>query len=105
MLLMKCCYLTARNDVREQFAESAGLDGLGVVAHVGPVQAVLFRELVIQPDGEIIFGGHLLRSEGVNSGVASRLPIGQWVKRREKPRYPTIHIHRARGKLAAARRN
>src|SRR5207244_3605608 len=96
----------SRNDVREYLAEGARLYGFGAVAHVGAVQAIFCRKLVVEPDREIIFGGYLLRRERVNSRIprADRGSIGEGVKGRKKPAHRRIHRHRSRRKLAIARR-
>ena len=70
MLLVKGYDLARRNNGGMQFVELIGLHGLGTVAHVGPARAVYCRELVIQPNGEVILIGDLLPSKGKDPGIA-----------------------------------
>src|SRR5207237_4062865 len=106
VLLVKGCSLAARNNIREQLAESAGLHGLGIVAHVSAVKSVFIGKLLVEADREIIFGGYLLGREGVDSGVsrAKQGSIGERVESGKKPAHRRIHGYCSRRKPALTRR-
>src|ERR1700694_4077294 len=61
--------LTPRNSIGKQLVEIVGLDGLGVIAHVGGGQRVSIGELPINFDRKIVFVCDLLAGKGKNPGI------------------------------------
>ena len=72
MLCVKRHDLTSRNSIGKQLVEVVGLDGFGVIAHVGAGQRVFLGKLPINSDSEIVFVRYFLAGEGENPGIAIR---------------------------------
>src|ERR1700675_3123672 len=98
--------LTPRNSIGQQLVEVVGLDGLGVIAHVGGGQRVSIGELPINFDRKIVFVCDLLAGEGKNSRIATaeQRAIRQRIKRINEAKYIGIDSDGSGGEVSSASR-
>src|ERR1700687_4972983 len=88
--------LTPRNSIGKQLVEIVGLDGLGVIAHVGGAERVSIGELPINLDRKIVFVCDLLAGKGKNPGItiAQQSAVRQRVKRADEWQNALIDMRR-----------
>src|ERR1700682_77473 len=102
---MESSDLTPRNSIGKQLVEIVGLDGLGVIAHVGGGQRLSIGELPINFDRKIVFVCDLLAGKGKNPGitVAQQSAVRQWIERLYEANDIGIDGNRSGGEVSSAR--
>src|SRR6267142_5753366 len=103
MRLVKDERLSSRIISTPFVVEFVGLPDRTRIEHVGARKCILFRQFMVDFDGEVILWGDLLTRKAVNSSIAvsQRWSVWQGIKSIHKTEDIRIHRNLPRGEVAS----